>query len=65
MDDNDDEGNNEETKSNEDIVREIIENCKSDSITVKIIKNELKNKGFEIEKNELKKIIAKISNEDE
>ena len=60
----DDEGNNE-TKSNEDIVREIIENYKSDSITVKIIKNELKNKGFEIDKNELKKIIAKIRAEDE
>ena len=60
----DDEVNNE-TKSNEDIVREIIENCKSDSITVKIIKNELKNKGFEIDKNELKKIITKISAEDE
>jgi hypothetical protein len=50
--------------SNEDLVREIIQKCKSESITMKLIKDELKKKGVEIPKDELKEIIAKI-NEDE
>ncbi len=52
-------------QSNEDIVREIIENCESESITMKLIKDELKKKGIELSKDELKAIISKINEEDD
>ncbi len=51
--------------SNEDLVREIIENCDNESITMKLIKDELKKKGVEIPKEELKEIISKINEDDE
>ena len=51
--------------SNEDLVREIIENSDSESITMKLIKDELKKKGVEIPKEELKEIISKINEDDE
>jgi len=49
--------------SNEDLIREIIETCESESVTIKLIKDELKKKGVEVPKDELKKIIAKINEE--
>ncbi len=52
-------------QSNQDIVREIIENCESESITMKLIKDELKKKGIELPKDELKAIISKINEDDE
>ncbi len=57
--------NKEKKVSNEDLVREIIENCESESITMKLIKDELKKKGVEIPKEELKEIITKINEDDE
>jgi len=51
--------------SNEDLVREIIEKCEGESITMKLIKDELKKKGVEIPKDELKAIIAKINEDDD
>jgi len=52
-------------QSNEDIVRDIIENCDGESITMKLIKDELKKKGIELSKDELKAIISKINEDDD
>jgi high mobility group protein B4 len=52
-------------QSNEDIVRDIIESCDGESITMKLIKDELKKKGIELSKDELKAIITKINEDDE
>ena len=51
--------------SNEDIVRDIIENYDGDNITKKAIKEELEKRGVEVEKDELKEIINKIQSENE
>jgi len=52
-------------QSNEDIVRDIIENCESESITMKLIKDELKKRGIELLRDELKAIITKINEDDD
>ena len=51
----------EEKKSNEDIVKEILDNFEGDTVTKKAIKEELKNRGVEIGKDELNEIIAKLN----
>ena len=49
-----------EEKSNEDLIREIVDNFEGDTITKGAIKAELKKRGVEIEKDELNDIINKI-----
>ena len=51
--------------TNEDIIRDIIENIDGDSITMKKIKDELKKIGVEIAKDVLKAIIDKINEDDD
>jgi hypothetical protein len=51
----------EPEKSNEDIVREILDNFEGDTVTKKAIKEELKKRGVEIGKDELNEIIEKLN----
>jgi len=51
----------QEEKSNEDIVREILDNFEGDTVTKKAINEELKKRGVKIGKDELNKIIEKIN----
>jgi len=46
--------------SNEDIIRDIVDNFDGDTITKGVIKAELKKRGVEIDKDELNEIISKI-----
>jgi hypothetical protein len=49
-------------KTNEDIVKDIIDNFEGDTVTKKAIKEELKKRGVEIAKDELNEIISKLYN---
>jgi hypothetical protein len=55
------EEDEEVEKSNEDIVREIIDNFEGDTVTKKAIKEELKKRGIELSKDEFNEIITKIN----